>query len=452
MTRLNTFQGGIHPPELKSTSEKAIVSLPAPSRVVLPLAQHIGAPCKPCVAIGDKVEFGQVIGEPGGFVSAPIHATVSGKVTAIGSFLHPLGAPVLSIVIERDPQAVELQFAQVTDGQDLAPEEIRKRVLAAGVVGLGGATFPTHVKLSPPPAKPIDTVILNGVECEPGLTSDHRMMLEEPDKIIAGLRLIMKTLGAGRGIIGIEANKPDAIELFTKKCSTEKGMEVCALKVQYPQGGEKQLIDAALGRQVPSGGLPMDVGVVVQNVGTAAAIFEAVCCQKPLLERVVTLAGGCVASPGNYRVRIGTLIEDFLAAAGGLRADVPLKKAILGGPMMGYALFDLKVPIVKGASGILLWNAEEAVEIEPGPCLRCGRCIRGCPIHLMPQRLNALIQFERWAEVETNNVLDCMECGCCAYICPARLPLVQTMRLGKKLVAAEKKRKADVKSAKGGKA
>lgn len=439
MLAIQSFKGGLHPPEIKNTSDKSIVDLPLPDKVILHVSQHIGAPAKPIYKITDKVECGQVIAEPGGFVSARIHATISGKIIGSGNFMHPFGVPSPAIVIERNPESPEPTY-QHENGFNLSVEEIKTRIQNSGMVGLGGATFPTHVKLSPPETKPINTVILNGVECEPALTSDHRLMLEEPEKIIAGLKLIMKVLNASRGIIGIENNKRDAIELIAKKLENEENINVQPLEVKYPQGGEKQLIVACLGREVPSGGLPMDVGVVVQNVATAAAIADAVNLKRPLLERVVTLAGNCVKNPGNYRVRIGTTVDEFIKMAGGLKEDAPPAKVIMGGPMMGFALFDLNIPIIKGTSGLLVWDKEEAKVYEQTACIRCGRCIRACPMGLMPQQLKRLIDSKKWEQTDQMGILDCMECGSCAYTCPSALPLIQTFKMGKKLVLAERKK------------
>ncbi|MGM0600519.1 MAG: electron transport complex subunit RsxC [Candidatus Rifleibacteriota bacterium] len=439
MLAIKTFKGGLHPPELKNTEDKSIVDLPLPDKVILHVSQHIGAPAKPCFKITEKVETGQIIAKPGGFVSASINATISGKIIGSGNFMHPFGVPTPALVIERNPEIAEPEYKE-ENGFNLGVEEIKNRIQNSGMVGLGGATFPTHVKLSPPENKPIDTVILNGVECEPALTSDHRLMLEEPEKIIAGLKLIIKILNAEKGIIGIENNKPDALELMEKKVEGEENIEVQPLRVKYPQGGEKQLIKACLGKEVPSGGLPMDIGVVVQNVATAAAIADAVNCRKPLIERVVTLAGNCVKNPGNYRVRIGTTVAEFIEMAGGLKEDIPPEKVIMGGPMMGFALFDLNIPIIKGTSGILVWDKNEAQTVPQSPCLRCGRCIRACPMGLMPQQLKRLVDSKKWEAADKMGILDCMECGCCAYTCPSGLPLIQTFKMGKKMVMAEQKK------------
>ncbi|MDD3147890.1 MAG: electron transport complex subunit RsxC [Candidatus Riflebacteria bacterium] len=441
MLEPRSFAGGLHPPGLKTTADKPVINLPVPSKVILHVSQHIGAPAKPTHKITDKVSCGQCIAEPGGFVSAPVHATISGTVIGAGNFMHPFGVPSPAIVIERSPDEVEPTYSS-EDGLNLSPEEIKRRIQQSGVVGLGGATFPTHVKLSPPETRHIDTVILNGVECEPALTADHRLMLEEPDRIITGLKLIMRVLKAEKGIIGIEMNKPDAIALFQEKFKNEPALHVQPLEVKYPQGGEKQLIFACLNREVPSGKLPMDVGVVVQNVASAAAITDAVNLQKPLLERVVTLAGNCAAKPGNYRVRIGTTVGDFIEMAGGLKADIPLKKVIMGGPMMGFALFDLNVPIIKGTSGVLCWDETQAKVPVQTACLRCGSCIRACPMGLIPQQMKQMVDHKKWEKADQLGMLDCIECGCCSYSCPAGLPLVQTFKLGKKNVMAERKKSA----------
>lgn len=438
MLEPRTFAGGLHPPGMKSTADSKIIDLPVPDKVILHISQHIGAPARPIQKITDQVVCGQCIAEAGGFVSAPIHATISGKVIGAGNFMHPFGIPSPAIVIERDTSAAEPAY-QLRDGLALPIDEIKALIQQSGIVGLGGATFPTHVKLSPPDSKPIDTVILNGVECEPALTADHRLMIEEADKIINGLKIFMKVLKAEKGIIGIELNKLDAITLLNDKLKNEPNIVVQPLQIKYPQGGEKQLIVACLGREVPSGKLPMDVGVVVQNVASAAAVSDMINTGKPLLERVITLAGNCVEKPGNYRVRIGTTVANFLEMAGGLKKDVPLKKVIMGGPMMGFALFDLNIPIIKGTSGVLCWDESQAKTAVQTPCLRCGSCIRACPMGLLPQLMKQLVDRKKWSQVDEIGMLDCIECGCCAYACPSGLPLVQSFKLGKKNVMAERK-------------
>lgn len=442
MLKPQTFAGGLHPPELKTTSDKPIQNLPLPERVVLHISQHIGTPAKPTHKLGDKVNNGEIIAEAGGFVSSPIHSTVSGTVIAVGNFMHPLGVQSPAIVVERDMSATEPTYTK-EDGLNLPEQDIKNRIQNSGLVGLGGATFPTHVKLSPPESKPIDTVILNGVECEPALTADHRLMLENPEKVINGLQLIMKVLHAKRGIIGIEINKSDAIEILRKETENFENISIQPLQVKYPQGGEKQLIYACLGREVPSGKLPMDIGVVVQNVASAAAASDAVNYNKPLMERVVTLSGNCVKTPGNYRVRIGTTVAKFIEMAGGLKEDIPLQKVIMGGPMMGFALYDMNVPIIKGTSGILCWDKEQAKKQNITSCIKCGKCVNVCPMGLLPQHMKQLVAYRKWIEVDAIGMMDCMECGCCAFGCPAALPLVQEFRLGKRHVIAERKKAAE---------
>lgn len=439
MLEPRSFSGGLHPPELKLTAKNEIINLPIPEKVILHVSQHIGAPAKPNHKITDIVSCGELIAEPGGFVSAPIHATISGKIIGIGNFMHPFGLPSPAVVIERDKDAKEPVYTR-ENGLELPVEEIKKRIQESGMVGLGGATFPTHVKLSPPPGVKIDTVILNGVECEPALTSDHRMMLEESDRIIDGLKIIMKILNAEKGIIGVEVNKLDAIKHLEEKLKGEENIIVQPLAVKYPQGGEKQLIYACTGREVPSGKLPMEVNIVVQNVASAAAISDAVNYKKPLLTRVVTLAGNCVNKPGNYRVRIGTPVSEFIKMAGGLKEGVPLKKLIMGGPMMGFSLFGLDIPIIKGTSGILCWDENEAKVKKEYPCIRCGNCIKACPMGLLPQQIKKFLDGKNIKKADEYGVLDCIECGSCAYTCPSGLPLVQSFKLGKRQVMAERKK------------
>lgn len=439
MLETKTFNGGVHPPQLKKTADCPIVSLPLPDRVILHVSQHKGAPAKPIHKITDIVKCGEKIAAAGGFVSSPVHASISGKVIGVGSFLHPMGIPSQAIVIERDKEAEETVY-KYEDGLQLPKEEIMRRIQECGVVGLGGATFPTHVKLTTKETSIVDTVILNGAECEPALTTDYRMMLEHPEEIINGLRLIMKVLGVSKGIIAVENNKPQAIEKLDSLLKDDKEIFVQPLITKYPQGGEKQLIAACTGREVPSGKLPLDVGVVVANVTSAAYISYGVNYQIPLMERVVTLSGNCVKNPGNYLVRLGTTVADLIKFAGGLKEDVPLKKIIMGGPMMGFALFNLNVPIIKGTGGILCWDEEEAKIYEPKSCLRCGRCEKACPMGLQPYLINKCAEHKAWNEAEKLNILDCMECGSCAFTCPATLPIVQNIRLAKSMIMAQRKK------------
>ncbi|MCP4603553.1 MAG: electron transport complex subunit RsxC [Proteobacteria bacterium] len=438
--RAVTFGGGIHPRyEKDRTANLAVKPLPVPDEVVIPLSQHIGAPAKACVEKGDEVLCGQVVGEPGGFVSTFIHATVSGKVKAVEPRPSMGGAPVMSVVIENDGDDRSVDFEGLENGWESAEADaIKELIRKAGLVGMGGAAFPTHVKLSPPEEKPIDAVILNGAECEPYLTADHRIMLERSDDVVTGLAIVRKVLGASRAIIGIEQNKPDAIEAITKACQG-KNVEVFPLEVKYPQGAEKQLIDACLGRQVPSGGLPMDVGVVVQNVGTSTAIADAVIRGKPLFERVVTVTGSAVNDAANLLIRIGTRVDQVIEACGGIKGD--LGKLISGGPMMGLAQFSDEVPVTKGTSGILLLAKNEVNVTEPGPCIRCGRCVRACPMRLPPTEIATFSAKDMIDRAEEAGALDCIECGSCAFECPSNIILVQQIRLAKASIMAAKRKK-----------
>lgn len=427
-----TFERGVHPNDFKElTAGKPVQQARIPKRVVIPLSQHIGAPAKAEVAIGDEVKRNQVIGSPPGFVSAPVHASISGKVVAISEFLHPSGRMVSSVVIESDEKDESITLKENPDFMKLSADEIKACIKDAGIVGLGGAAFPTSVKLSPPKEKTIDIVILNGAECEPYLTADHRLMVEKPQDIVAGLKLIMKSVGVTKGFIGIEKNKPDAIEAMKKAATNEPGIEVSPLTVKYPQGAEKMLIKALTGREVPGkGGLPMDVGVVVQNVGTALAVYEAVRLGKPLTERVVTVTGKGVNEPKNLMVRIGTLVSELVEECGGLNENAA--KVISGGPMMGFAQWSLDVPVIKGTSGILVQSEDEFVSSEEySACIRCGRCIDVCPMGLNPSMLSILAEKGHYEDAKAYNLFDCFECGSCAFVCPSKRPMVQFVRLAK---------------------
>ncbi len=426
MPRLLTFLGGICVSGKKESTEgKKIQDLPSPPRVVIPLAQNAGAPPRSVVEKGQVVEEGEVIASPSGLISSTLHASVSGKVIAIDRFPVCTGSPALAVEIETDPDSTARRLLAPLN--DPSPEEIRSRTLEAGVVGLGGAGFPAQVKLSPPPGTVIEYAIINGAECEPFLTVDSRMMLEEGPKVIEGLKLVMKATGAGEGIIAIESNKMQSFYKLQALSRSEKNIRVELLKVKYPQGGEKQLIAALLDREVPSGGLPSAVGCVVQNVATTVALTEAVREGRPLIERVVTVAGPALKKPGNYRVRIGTPISQLIEAAGGLPEGE--LKIISGGPMMGVALAGINAPVVKGTSGILIVPAVH--RSRNLPCLRCGDCLRVCPMGLVPSDLATLVEQERWEEFRLQGGLDCIECGCCAYTCSAGRDLVQLIKLGK---------------------
>ncbi len=430
---LRTFAlGGIHPAENKLSSNAPIEVLPIPKQVIIPLGQNLGAPSKPIVKKNDEIKVGQLIAEAGGFISANIHSSVSGKVFKIDNAIEGSGYKRPCIIInvdgdEWDP-SIDKSPEIITEIKDNAKEIIDK-VKNAGIVGLGGATFPTNVKLMPPPGKTAEFLVINGVECEPYLTSDHRVMLEKGQEIIIGIRILMKALNVKKAFIGIENNKPDAIRHMTELLKGSDDIEIHALKVQYPQGGEKQLIKASTNREVPSGKLPIEVGCVVQNVGTALAVYEAVQKNKPLFERVVTVTGKAVKKPSNFLARIGTPISELIDAAEGLPENTG--KIINGGPMMGRALTSLEVPVVKGTSGILLMKKEESSRSVENPCIRCSKCTYVCPMGLEPYLLSKAAKLGNFEMAENEAIMDCIECGSCQYGCPAAIPLLDYLKLGK---------------------
>ena len=436
--KVKTFPHGIHPPENKElTADKAIEAMPPPEKVFIPLFQHFGNPAEPLVQKGDEVLLGQKIGEGKTLFSASVHSSVSGKVLSIDNQDHPLGGSLPAVTIANDGENHLLPELKGTkDPFSLTPEDIRQRVREAGIVGLGGAAFPTAVKLSPPKDKPVDTVIINGCECEPLLTADYRLMLEYPEEIIKGAELVRLAVGAERLIVGIEDNKRTAFEIFQQKAKGNAA-NVVLLRTKYPQGAEKNLIYALLSREVPRGGLPFDVGVVVQNVGTTKAIWDAVSQGIPLYQRVITVSGDGIQTPKNVLVRVGTPFQSVIDFCGGLKEGVNV--LVMGGPMMGVAQWSLEVPVIKGTSGLLAWKGPES--LFEYSCIRCGRCIEHCPMSLVPTQLMKFVKFDHWDDAEVWGILDCVECGCCQYSCPAKILLVHWIRLGKNTIMSMKKKK-----------
>ena len=431
--RLDGYYGGVHPTERKEFTEHLpLERFPDPETVVIPLSMHAGAPANPVVQVGDTVKVGQVIGESAGFISSPVHSSVSGTVTAIENHGHATRGECLSVVIRSDGKNTLHESVQPHKGlDDLTPDEIVEIVRDAGIVGMGGAGFPTSVKLKP--AKPVDTILLNGCECEPLLTADHRVLLEFADDVIFGLKAIIKATGAEKGLIVIEDNKPDAIELMKEKTAGYDNMDVVVARTKYPQGAEKMLIKRVTGRKVPSGGLPADVGCIVSNISTTKAISDAIQKGMPLIERVVTVTGEKLKKPGNYIVKIGTNTKDLIDYCGGLTDDDVTIKA--GGPMMGFVLSDLNVPIMKGSNGIIAVETDHTVE---QPCIKCGRCMDVCPMELSPLYFAKYADEENWQGMKDKNVMDCVECRCCEYICSSKIPLVAKIKAGKNAVRGMK--------------
>ena len=437
-----TFKRGIHPNEQKGfTDDMPIRTLAAAARseMVYPLLQHLGAPCKPVVEPGQRVLIGEKIADSEAFVCAPIHASVSGTVTAVRPSLTVAGTVVDSIVIENDGKLEESVMRPVENWESLSREELLKTIREAGIVGLGGAGFPTHAKLSPPPGKKIDTLIVNGCECEPYLTTDNRVMIEEAQRIVEGALVMVKVLGGARAVIAIEDNKPEAIKAVKKACAGAAGVEVAVVPTKYPQGAERQLITAITKREVPSGGLPMDVGCVVNNIDTVIAVQRAFLRGRPLMRKVVTLTGGAIRKPGNYKIRLGMKVSDIIAMIGGL-ASSPTK-VVVGGPLMGTAIFDIDVPVVKTTSGILFLTEEEARVPPEESCIRCGQCVEHCPAGLIPCELNADILRENSEAFVAHDGLDCIECGSCSYICPAKRRLAESIRTTRRVELAKLKKK-----------
>lgn len=431
MSALLSFKSGVHPPDEKAiTAGIASRRLPFPDELVLPLSQHLGAPAKCLVQIGDRVERGDILAEASGFISAPIHATAAGTVKDIALWPHPNGGSVEAVRISVNPHSTQMPRPRmVPRWEDLEPSQISDAIREAGVVGLGGAAFPSFVKLNPPKDQKIEVLLINGCECEPYLTSDHRVMVERAEKVHTGIRILLKGLGISKAVVGIESNKPDAIEAMQKAVPDDLDITIQPLQVKYPQGAEKMLIMAVTGKEVPSGALPSAVGAVVQNVATVSMISEVFETGLPLIERIVTVTGRGIAKPGNWIVPFGTKLRDLLDQCGGLTDDA--EEVVFGGPMMGLAVGNLDVPILKGTGGVLVLSKDECKKQEVMPCIRCGRCLEACPIFLNPQMLGSLARVERYEEMVDVHLNDCMLCGCCSYACPSNIPLSQLFSMSK---------------------
>ncbi|MGB9595299.1 MAG: electron transport complex subunit RsxC [Candidatus Poribacteria bacterium] len=437
---IKDFRGGIHTRDEKSTAKKKIENAEIPAKVIIPLHQHIGTPARPIVEIGEEVKKGQKIGEATGFISANVHSSISGKITSIAKSLYPaLGRSSIAVTIESDGKDEWIENITTYNPKLLTDQKIIDVIFESGIVGMGGAGFPTHVKLSIPEGKKIETVLLNGAECEPYVTADHSLMLEEPEKIIDGLKIIMRITRAKNAFIGIEKNKPDAIRIFENLLRSNENIKIAPLKVKYPQGWENMLIKAILDKEIPSSRLPLDFGIVISNVSTAHAISNAVRLGQPQIERIVSINGDGITNPKNLRVRIGTLFSDLIKQCGGFRKGVG--KVIAGGPMMGASVSDTNVPVVKGTNNILVLSKEKVKEYEQKPCIRCARCINVCPVGLMPRMIALLTQKGMIREAEKYFPLDCKECGCCSYVCPSKIPLVQLIQFAKIDITARQRAK-----------
>ena len=435
-----TFKGGAHPYDGKKMSRECPIEILNPGdTLVYPLSQHIGAMAKPLVKAGDRVLVGQKIAEKGGFISANIHSSVSGTVKAIEKRLVATGGMVDSIIVENDGMYEEAAPIFSGNPDELSKDEIIKIIEEAGIVGMGGAGFPTNVKLSPKNADIIDSIIVNGAECEPYLTSDYTRMVEQTDKLVKGLKIVLKIFPDAKGYFGIEDNKPEAIEALLKATENEDRIEVVPLKTKYPQGGERSMIYAVTGRKINSKMLPADVGCIVHNVDTIYAIYNAVYNGKPLIERIVTITGDAVRTPKNFQVRIGTSFRELIDAAGGFTTEP--EKIISGGPMMGFSFFNIDVPVVKGSSSLLAFIKDDVSHEEPSACIRCGRCAAACPEHLLPMKLAALAGQNEPEEFKKLGGMECVECGCCSYVCPAKRQVTQSVRSMKKLIIASARKK-----------
>ncbi|MBU1083674.1 MAG: electron transport complex subunit RsxC [Candidatus Omnitrophota bacterium] len=437
-----TFSGGIHPGYYKDISiSEPLRKVDLPDTVIIPLSQHIGAPNKALVKKGDNAEEGQMIGQSDSFISSPVHASVSGKVLDIKKAFHPVLGDTEAVYIERDKEKEPKRY-KAQDVDDLSPKEIIEKIRSAGVVGMGGAAFPTHVKLSVPDGKKIETLIVNGAECEPYLTCDHSIMNRKTLEILKGIEILIKLLSPEKVYLAIEDNKKSAIFAFKKAIKDApygliSRTKVSLVETKYPQGGEKQLIKALTGKEVPPGGLPLDIGFLVHNVGTIYAIYEAVYYDKPLIERIITISGDCMHRPGNYKVRIGTTLEDVINKYGIELYKNP-KKIVFGGPMMGIAQPEIKAPILKSTSGILFLSGERIAVYDEERCIRCAKCVDVCPVRLIPTDIMKNVKRKKWDRMKELCVSDCMECGSCSYVCPARIPLVQYIKEGKAAIDGKK--------------